>query len=235
MLSKHCLYNESNSKLSVLHLTCRAIYNKLLEKTIAIPTSVQYWEDKIVDPDHEEIEWSIVYLLPRFATIDSYTRAFQYKIINNALFLNKKLSAMGVTESPECSLCKQESETAIHLFCQCPVTSELWEKLQGCLSPNLTLPRLTVKNARLGYMPTAAENKLILNLINHIILIFKRSIFEMRYKQSTPSIFYVINRIKQTMSIEYHIAQSNNKLNVHFKKWETIKNALNPSTYTSTL
>ena len=77
-------------------------------------------------------------------------------------------------------------------------------------------------------MPTAAENKFILNLINHIILIFKRSIFEMRFKQSTPSIFYVINRIKQTMSIEYHIAQSNNKLNVHFKKWETIKNALNP-------
>ena len=34
---------------------------------------------------------------------------------------------MGVTESPECSLCKQEAETAIHLFCQCPVTSELWE------------------------------------------------------------------------------------------------------------
>ena len=182
MLSKHCLYTESNLKLSVLHLSCRAIYNKLLEKTVAIPTSVQYWEDKIVDSDHEEIEWSTVYLLPRFATIDSYTRAFQYKIINNALFLNKKLSAMGVTESPECSLCKQEAETAIHLFCQCPVTSELWEKLQGCLSPNITLPRLTVKNALLGYMPTAAENESILNLINHIILIFKRSIFEMRYK-----------------------------------------------------
>ena len=31
------------------------------------------------------------------------------------------------------------------------------------------------------------------------------------------------------MSIEYHIAQSNNKLNVHFRKWETIRNALNPS------
>ena len=137
MLSKHCLYTESNSKLSVLHLSCWAIYNKLLEKTIAKPTSVQYWEDKIVDSGHKEIEWSTVYLIPRFATTDSYTRAFQFKIINNALFLNKKLSAVGITELPECSLCKQEAETAIHLFCQCPVTSELWEKLQGCLSPNL--------------------------------------------------------------------------------------------------
>ena len=35
---------------------------------------------------------------------------------------------MGITEPPECSLCKHEAETAIHLFCQCPVvTSELWE------------------------------------------------------------------------------------------------------------
>ena len=157
MLSKHCLYTESNSKLSLLHLSCRAICYKLLEKTIAKPTSVQYWEHKTVDSDHEEIEWSTVYLIPRFATIDSYTRAFQYKIINNALFLNEKLSPMGITESPECSLCKQEAETAIHLFCQCPVTSEHWERLQGCLSPNLTLPRLTVKNALLGYMPKAAE------------------------------------------------------------------------------
>ena len=78
---------------------------------------------------------------------------------------------MGITESHEYSLCKQEAETAIHLFCQCPVTSELWEKLQGCLSPiNLTLNRLTVKNALLGYMPTAAENNITLYLINHIVL-----------------------------------------------------------------
>ena len=32
MLSKHCLYSESNLKLSVLHLSCRAIYNTLFEK-----------------------------------------------------------------------------------------------------------------------------------------------------------------------------------------------------------
>ena len=228
MSSKHCLYSESNLKLSVLHLSCRVIYDKSLEKIITKSTSFQYWEDKIVDSENEDIDWNTVYLIPRFATIDSYTRAFQYKIINNALFLNKKLSAMGITESSECNLCKREAETLIHLFCQCPVTSELWEKLQRCLSPNLTLPQLTVKNALLGYMPTVAENKFILNLINHIILIFKRSIFEMQYKQSIPSIFYVANRIKQTMSIGYHIAQSNNKLNVHFKKWETIRNALNP-------
>ena len=180
MLSKHCLYFELNLKLSVFHLSCRAIYNKLLEKIITKPTSVQYWEDKTVDSENEDIDWNTVYLIPRFAAIDSYTRALQYKIINTAL--SKKLSAMGITESPDCSLCKQKAETPINLFCQCPVTSELWEKLQRCLFPNLTLPQLTVKNAILGYMPTVAENKIILNLINHIILIFKRSIFEMLQK-----------------------------------------------------
>ena len=42
MLSKHCLYSQSNLKLNVLHLSCRAIYNKLLERTITKPTSVQH-------------------------------------------------------------------------------------------------------------------------------------------------------------------------------------------------
>ena len=103
MLSKHCLCTESNSKLSVLHLSCRAIYNKLLEKAIAIPTSVQYWEDKIVDSDHEEIEWSTVYLLPRFATIDSYTRAFQYKATITRCDLSSQFFCIDVT-----SLCEFE-------------------------------------------------------------------------------------------------------------------------------
>ena len=45
---------------------------------------------------------------------------------------------MRIIESPECGLGKQGAETPIYLFCQCPVTSEFWEKLERCPSPYLT-------------------------------------------------------------------------------------------------
>ena len=65
------------------------MYDKLLHTIKVTPTSVQYWNEKI---DHlDEYVWKQIFLIPRSATIESYTRSFQYKILNNALFLNKKL------------------------------------------------------------------------------------------------------------------------------------------------
>ena len=68
------------------------------------------------------IDWRKVFLIPRISTIESYTRSFQYKISNNALFLNKRLFKFGVIESPACSFCGQVDESPIHFFGQCSVT-----------------------------------------------------------------------------------------------------------------
>ena len=57
-----------------------------------------------------------VFLIRRISTIESYTRSFQYKILNNALFLNKKLFKFGVIELPACSFCGQVDESPIHFF-----------------------------------------------------------------------------------------------------------------------
>ena len=63
-----------------------------------------YWETKL-SVGQRGIDWRKVFLIPRISTIESYTRSFQYKIINNALFLNKRLFKFGVIKSPACSFC----------------------------------------------------------------------------------------------------------------------------------
>ena len=48
----------------------------------------------------------------------------------------------------------------------------------------------------------------------------------MKNRNKPPSEFYIINRIKKTMQIEFQIAKSSNKISSHFKKWDRIINLL---------
>ena len=63
------------------------------------------------------------------------------------------------------------------------------------------------------------DNGTTAKLVNHILLIFKRSLYEMRSRKVAPSIFYIINKIKQIRDIEYQIAKKSDKLTLHFDKW----------------
>ena len=59
-----------------------------------------------------EIDWEEVCQI----TIKSQLLVFQYKILNNELYLNNRLFKMGYAKSPSCSLCKRKNETVSHLF-----------------------------------------------------------------------------------------------------------------------
>ena len=116
----------------------------------------------------------------------------------------------------------------LFIFCQCGVTVELWSKLQNWLSPHLILSKLDLKNALLGYTQSSCENRIRVKLINHNILIFKKSLYEMRSCKVSPSILYIVNRIRNVMDTEYQIDKSTDKLSFHFKKWEALKCIVNP-------
>ena len=47
-----------------------------------------YFENLFNDND---IDWVTIYMLPRLATYNTYMWSFQFKLLNNILFLNKKL------------------------------------------------------------------------------------------------------------------------------------------------
>ena len=74
------------------------------------------------------------YLLPRATTIESSSRSFQYKILNNTLYSDERLFKLNAVESPLCSLRRQVPESVLHLFCTCSVTRNLW--VQFCLWPS---------------------------------------------------------------------------------------------------
>ena len=69
--------------------------------------------------------WSRIYTMASKFTLDTKTRIFQFKILNNVLYLNKQLYKMNLSVNPLCSLCLKEQETFTHLFLECSYSFNL--------------------------------------------------------------------------------------------------------------
>ena len=96
--------------------------------------------------------WDQIYILPRKITLYSYMRCFQYKIIKNILFLNKKLYIFGINETPLCSFCHTKEETTFHVFFECCKTQSLWEELRKYFQYDFSLPILSPQTALYGFL-----------------------------------------------------------------------------------
>ena len=116
-------------------------------------------------------------MIPHMVTIESSLQIFQYKILNNILFLNNRLFKFGQVQSPLCSLCKHENETTKHLFSQCFITGMLWDSVKSWLMGSITLPPLNPDTAILGHW--RPENKFNI-LVNHLTLLFKFFIYKFK-------------------------------------------------------
>ena len=125
---------------------------------------------------NKEIEWKCIYLMLRRVTIDTNLRIFQYKILNNVLYLNEKLFKFKIVSSHLCSLCNSENEIPIHLFYSCNQTKFLWSKLQELLNSEILLPQNTPQSAFFACL----NNKENFKIINHLRLIFKYYLFKVR-------------------------------------------------------
>ena len=162
--------------------------------------------------------WPKIYMLSSKFAIDTRTKVFQYKILNNVLYLNKHLYKMKVVESPLCSLCQKENETFEHLFVDCTLSKKLWTDIKQSLSPHLALPNLYVKNCIFGFI----DNYSFSVVENHILLLYKRHIYDCRLNKRLTNFLGFKNLINIIRQIEEKISRKRNTMAKHFQKWESI-------------
>ena len=131
------------------------------------PTSQKYFDNLF---SNVELPWKEIYLNARKATANSHLRSFNYKIINNVLYLNEKLFQFGKTQSPLCSFCHTEAETTLHVFHKCSVIKILWNQLLLLFETDLDFPDLTLQAALFIFFSELDNNLNILQ--NHILLTY---------------------------------------------------------------
>ena len=165
-----------------------------------------------------QINWDKIYSRIYTTTVDSYLRMFQYKILNNVLYLNRDLHRFKISEDPSCSLCHVSSETIDHLFVECLEAKNYYFEIRDWLEEyEIALPSSNKENIILGVDGTTE---------NFIILLYKFSIYKQREKQKSPSLQQFKNLLKQYEIIEKKVAISKNKIHIHKKKWEKLQNQI---------
>ena len=194
------------------NLRSNSVYRKIISNIFQAP-SAQKTVIKMALCSN--IEWNRAYVLPRLCTIDSYLRVFQYKILNNILFLNNRLYKMGKVDSSLCSFCKVTSETITHIFCGCNKSKFLWQKIQNWCKPVFSLPDLSPEIVIFGLFD--AREYILLQ--NFILLLYKKFIYEKRSDPSRLDFLSFTCFVDQIYKIEYRIAMKRGKLDFHFQKW----------------
>ena len=110
--------------------------------------------------------------LPHSVVVESYGKAFQYKVINSIRYTNTKLYKIGFRTNDLCTFCDNQPESLTHLFYHCSRSNQFWIEceLYWCLISNQRI-RLCLENVLFRIL---TENACpLLQLPNYFILIGK--------------------------------------------------------------
>ena len=138
------------------------------------PTCQGYHEKKF---DEHDFNWKLIYRIPRIATFETKIRVFQYKLLNNVLYLNKKLFHFGIISQSNCFFCELYDETPQHLFYECTYAQNLWNQLRLYLSEKVALLVFNPQSVIFGFSDVLDHNYL---LVSHLVLIFKFNVYNSR-------------------------------------------------------
>ena len=209
-------------KVSVSEINTKKLYEALVSDLRETPTAQSRFNEMLPD---SELVWNKIYSLPFQVALDTYTRDFQYKILNRILFTNAKLSKFKLVESPLCTFCGKDDETPEHLFVFCQYSRTFWKEISSWLRECSidTLPDLT---DQVNIMFGLFDAKSHFMLLNHIVLIAKQTIFFCRWKSIAPSLIIFLAHLKKIFKIEEYLAKEKNKLNLHLEKWEKLLETL---------
>ena len=110
-------------------------------------------------------------------SIETNLRMFQYKILNNILYLNKQLFVFNKKDTKLCSHCRLRDEATNHIFVECKFAIKLWSDLWHYCRCSFDLPSLNPQSATFDFF--GIDHDLVI-LLNHILLLYKYYIYSSR-------------------------------------------------------
>ena len=167
-----------------------------------------------------EEETRKAFVLGKFVALETFVQCFQFKILNDILFLNTRLQKIGRIQSDLCTFCQTSPETLEHFFYRCSFSIEFWNKFENFW---LTVTRKQIKldyiNIILGILDQRS------NLLNYFIILGKLYLWNCRKNKQVPLFLSFEDVVKRKYEIEKLIA-SQSILNLKYfqAKWNLVLN-----------
>ena len=161
-------------------------------------------------------EWS-QYCLKSKLLENMKLRAFHLQYLNRGYQLNV-IKAKYSDIDPECSLCKKEPETYLHLFWQCEETKAIWDKLIDILEmiADPTENDINMQNCLLSNYKT--------KLLVLLTVYFKRYIFYSTFMSYTPHWKHFTEFVIKLRERHYSKCKYQKKIQQHFQFWGILVN-----------
>ena len=133
----------------------------------------------------EDLSWRSIYLLPRWCTISTKIKNFQFKCLHRRIATNTFLSKIGISDTALCYLCKTDKETLIHLFWECSLVKTFWERIHCFFVSIHLIPASHVLDMYecLGFKGEKDDI-----LVSHCLLPARYHIYCCKFKNISPSI-----------------------------------------------
>jgi exonuclease III len=176
--------------------SCKFIYNLFIKSIQSCTAHIaNKWSQKL------NINITENHLLKCFEIIrqisqDIKTQNFQFKLIHRILTTNTYLYMCGIQTDNRCSFCANEPESLEHIFFYCPHSNKLWKLFETWLETKTgSVINLNISDVLLG-------NPRLSILINHLLVILKRYIYNCKYQTKIPKFMEALSFIKFYRAIE---------------------------------
>ena len=126
LLKQECsLPSTEYVSLSIEKLTCKIIYNTLLNYKQLPPSTA---EKRLLEYGFNFQERQKIYSLPFRVTNEAKLSVFQYKVVHNILYTNKILYKMKKKQQPDCCYCHGTDQLrhSIYLIVGCLISKLFW-------------------------------------------------------------------------------------------------------------
>ena len=160
-----------------------------------------------------------VFKLPQSVALESYVKAFQYKVLNSILYTNNKLYKLGFKSNDLCTFCETQSESLYHLLYLCSHSKTFWNDFQFywyLLSNQQVHP--TLQNVYLGIINVTTRTSPLLRLLNYFITIGKLFLWDCKRNQILPK----IEGFRHKITSKYETKKPISKKDFINKKWVLI-------------
>lgn len=199
------------------------VYSQLIDKKQMLENNRNRWSRKLQMIIDEKAYLNAFKSINQVSICTKF-RDFQYRLIVGAIITNRKLFLWKKIDSQMCTFCNQFIEDEIHLFCECPLTQNIWKKIQEYIVDNdrHNIYSLLTWSSQHIIFSSVHPNKS--NVINFIVTIVKQYIYRCRcLKKAILMSPEFIEEIDKVYNIEFNIAVRKGKLRRHSQKWSFVK------------
>ena len=167
-----------------------------------------------MEPD--EISWGICYRICFHSIEDNSLKWLQYRILHRILGVRDLLFRIKVSDINMCRLCKEHSETIVHLFSECTKSHSLWQNVISWIKSSINLNINLTKNMKiLGYTEQGPN----FWPLNFILTITRQYIFTKAKDLGQLNIYHLQKLIHKRYTEQETLSTLNGKTNPFQEKW----------------